>query len=63
LKEAEVASLGSAEYFLTGYNIAKKRQAHQLTACSILEILKKKKSKKHSIKNSADCRVNVNDIL
>jgi hypothetical protein len=56
LTEAEVASLGSAEYFLTGSNIAKRRQAYQLTACTIFEILKR------AFKNSADRRVNVNDI-
>jgi hypothetical protein len=48
LTEAEVASLNFAEYFLTGYNIAKTRQAHQLTACSIFEILKR------AFKNSAE---------
>jgi hypothetical protein len=56
LAEAEVASLGSAESFLTGYSIANRRQAHQLTASSIFEILRR------AFKNSADCRSNVNDI-
>jgi hypothetical protein len=43
LTEAEVASFGSAESFLTGSNITKKRQVHQMTASSIhvFEILKR----------------------
>ena len=33
LSEADIASLGTAESFLTVSNLAKTRQAHQITAC------------------------------
>lgn len=56
LTETEVAFWGSAESFLTGCNVAKTRQVHQLLDCSVFEILKR------AFKNSAECSVNLDDI-
>ena len=39
--EANVASSGTAESFLTASSITRTRQAHQITACSLHNLMKK----------------------
>ena len=39
--EVNVASSGTAEYFLTASSITRTRQAHQITACSLHKLMKK----------------------
>ena len=39
--EANVASSGTAEYFLTASSITRTRQAHQITACNLHNLMKK----------------------
>jgi hypothetical protein len=41
LSEADIASLGTAESFLTVSNLSKTRQAHQITACCLYDLIKK----------------------
>ena len=41
LVEAEIASSGSADSFLSATNVTKTRQAHQVTASSLFKLLKK----------------------
>lgn len=41
LVEADVASSGTADSFLTATNVTKTCQAHQVTACSLFQLLKK----------------------
>jgi hypothetical protein len=41
LSEADIASLGTTESFLTVSNLAKTRQAHQITACCLYDLIKK----------------------
>ena len=41
LTEADIASHGTAESFLTASNLAKTRQAHQITACCLFGLIKK----------------------
>ena len=41
LVEAEVASSGTADSFLSASNVTRTRQAHQITACSLYALLKK----------------------
>ena len=41
LVEADIASSGSADSFLSATNVTKTRQAHQVTACSLFKLLKK----------------------
>lgn len=47
LSEADVASLGTAKSFLTVSNLAKTRQAHQITACCLYNLIKKRHIKMH----------------
>ena len=41
LVEADVASSGTADSFLSATSVTKTRQAHQVTACSLFQLLKK----------------------
>ena len=41
LVEADVASSGTTDSFLFATNVTKTRQAHQVTACSLFQLLKK----------------------
>ncbi|CAE1256527.1 unnamed protein product [Acanthosepion pharaonis] len=41
LVEADVVSSGTADSFLSATNVTKTRQAHQVTACSLFQLLKK----------------------
>ena len=41
LSEADIASLGTAESFLTVSNLAKTRQAHHIAACCLNDLIKK----------------------
>jgi hypothetical protein len=41
LSEPDIASLGTAESFITVSNLAKTRQAHQITACCLYDLITK----------------------
>ena len=41
LVEADVASSGTADSFLSATNVTRTRQAHQITACSLFQLMKK----------------------
>ena len=40
IEEANIASSGTADSFLSASNVTKTRQAHQVTACSLYNLLK-----------------------
>ena len=41
LVEADAASLGTADSFLSATNVTRTRQAHQVTACTLFQLMKK----------------------
>ena len=61
LSEADIASLGTAEFFLTVSNLAKTRQAHQITACSLYDLIKK--AYQHATDNANPDDIEISDIF
>lgn len=61
LSEADVASLGTAESFLTVSNLAKTRQAHQITACCLYNLIKKAYQNAHEPDNPEE--IEIGDIF
>lgn len=61
LSEADVASLGTAKSFLTVSNLAKTRQAHQITACCPYNLIKKAYQNAHEPDNPEE--IEIGDIF
>lgn len=61
LSEADVASLGTAKSFLTVSNLAKTRQAHQITACCLYNLIKKAYQNAHEPDNPEE--IEIGDIF
>jgi hypothetical protein len=61
LSEADIASLGTAGSFLTVSNLAKTRQAHQITACCLYDLIKK--AYQHATDNANPDDIEISDIF
>ena len=61
LSEADIASLGTAESFLTVSNLAKTRQAHQITACCLYDLIKK--AYQHATDHANPDAIEISDIF
>jgi hypothetical protein len=61
LSEADIASLGTTESFLTVSNLAKTRQAHQITACCLYDLIKK--AYQHATDHANPDDIEISDIF